>query len=213
LISMKQRQNSSRQDWKIETQPDGSARLTPATRRKLEPVGGWTLLFCGLSLWALCGFLLGAIHLGALRPGPDRAMVALCVVFLPLGGLLVWQGLWELFGREEWRASTDRLELRKAFLGFHRRQLYQGASLELVYSPADSWVGGGRYPSSYCESHLTFAQAAADPHTWWGLFVVTGDRRHCLHSSSRQPLTMEELRGLGDFLSAQTGWPLRVRKG
>jgi hypothetical protein len=198
--------------WSVEPEPDGSVRLTPEVR--VQPGASPTILVSGLSVWAVCGVLL----VRALLSGDRAIMPALILLFaasLPLGGLLVWQGLWELFGREEWYVGADRLEVRQSLFGFRRRRRYRGAALELVYSPADSWIEDGRYFPGYTyrQRHLTRAEAVGDPKTWWGLFIVAGGRRRCLQSSSRRPLTRKELHTLGAFLSARAGWPLRVRKG
>src|SRR5438132_398449 len=89
--------------WKLEEKPDGSLCIIP--RARSTRISGLWLVAAGLGCCGLAGLLFITLSRGS---GGWRSLRL--TLLLPLGLWLMGQGLWLAFGREEWRASADRLE-------------------------------------------------------------------------------------------------------
>jgi hypothetical protein len=155
-----------------------------------------------------CGF--GALLLAALSRGAGGWRSLRLTMLLPLGLLLLWQGLWRVFGREEWSVSDDLLEVRRTLLGFRRTRRFRGATLRLTAS--------GPGAASRAQRRLLRAARAGGrsqhgPPTWVGLSASDGHGQRRLAGSAPGSMRPEELRSLGELLSERTGWPLRLPAG
>src|SRR5437016_5421475 len=106
--------------WEIEVEPQGTVRMRPSHRP--ERGEGVPTLAIGIVLCLLCGL----VWLGG-RTGAKPEIVSLLVVFIPLAIVLVAEGLWEVFGREEWLVGRDQLELQQRLLGCRRSVRFRGA--------------------------------------------------------------------------------------
>jgi hypothetical protein len=199
--------------WNAGAEPDGTVRIT-LPRRESRSQG---LLLAGSGL--ICG-LMGALMIASLsRRVPTTvgggSWHAWRLTFLPaLGVLLIAEGLWLAFGREEWRVGTDRLEVTQGLFGLRRVRRFQAASLRLIAAA----TGGA---STRTQRRLLRAvragrRALNRKTSWQSLAVVTNRSHHRLASASSHGLSAEQLRSLGTWLAEQTGWPLLLpgaRKG
>src|SRR5437879_6131499 len=113
--------------WKLEPEPEGGVRVIPGDRASRS--SGLWLVAAGLGCCGLAGALFITLSRGA---GGWRGQRL--TLLLPLGLLLIGQGLWLAFGREEWRVNADLLEVHRCLFGLHRTRRFCAATLRLVGS-------------------------------------------------------------------------------
>jgi hypothetical protein len=163
--------------WKLEREPDETLRIAPDAR--LKRAHGATTLWAGLIIAGLCCALLaGGGITGRMKLLPIPA------VFLPIGLIILFQGLWEVFGDEAWRVRVNFLEVEQTLFRYRRAYRFQDATLKLVFGTNE------RYPE------LPRPLSSSTSSAWWGLLVVDRSGRRCLRSYSRTSSRKEDLRGL-----------------
>jgi hypothetical protein len=111
--------------WTLVTDQGGMLRIRPHDRA--HHALGLLLVAAGLGCCGFAGMLFAILSRGA---GGWRGLRL--TMLLPLGVLLIGQGLWLTFGREEWRVSADLLEVRRHLLGVRWARRFQGAALRLI---------------------------------------------------------------------------------
>jgi hypothetical protein len=188
--------------WKLEPGPDETVRVTVATRSSRS--SGLPLVAAGLCCEAMAG-----VTFVSLQGGTAGWRGLRLTLLLPLGLLLVGQGLRAAFGREEWRVGADLLEVTQGLFGLRRARCFRGASLRLVSSEI-SVSPRQRRLSRAARVGRGSSHAGG---SWWGLFAMDQRGKRCLYSTSRGSSRPDEVRALGEFLSERTGWPLvRIRQ-
>jgi hypothetical protein len=190
--------------WRIETGPHGTVRMR-SWRHPKRDMGVPTLVI-GIVLCLLCSLIWVCRRMGA-KP----EVVSSLVVFAPLAIVLVVEGLWEVFGTEEWLVGPDQLELRQRLLGCRRSVRFRGATLKLIRQRIVSYPQSLR-GLSVCYDDWLPGGRVTDSGVRWRLFVVERGRKRCLRSGTTDRLRRQEFRALGEFLSHRTGWPLIVHK-
>jgi hypothetical protein len=185
--------------WELKPGPEGTAHITVAARSSKS--SGLSLVAAGLGCSALAGVLFVSLQRGMAGWRGLR-----WTLLLPLGLLLVWQGLQVAFGREEWRVGADLLEVRQVLLGLRKVRRFRGASLRLVNSASSTSPRARRL---YRAARAGGGSSRAGG-SWWGLWVIDESGKRCLYSTSRGASRPEEVRALGEFLSERTGWALLV---
>src|SRR4051794_10730537 len=111
--------------WEVTQDEGGAWRIKP--RQRSRPTMGLLLVAAGLGC---CGFV-WLLFVKLNRGGGDWRSLRLTML-LPLGLLLIGQGIRTAFGREEWLASADLLEVQWSVWGFRRTRRFRGATLGLV---------------------------------------------------------------------------------
>lgn len=183
--------------WKLEPETEGTVRIIPGARSARSK--GLALVAAGLGCCVWAGVVFAGLAHGV---GGWRGQRL--TLLLPLGLLMLIQGLRAAFGREEWWVGADRLEVRQVLLGLRRVRRFRGARLQIVNSASSASPRAHRlYRAAQAGGRSSRAVGS-----WWGLFASDERGRQCLYSTSRGSSRPEEIRALGEFLAERTGWPL-----
>jgi hypothetical protein len=182
--------------WQVEELPDGTTCVTlPAWRRVATlAVAFLTVLLIARNLLRINRFPNFNIGPGAMQAGFTLLagfFVVLVVITIVLMLLEARAGfsyfVWPALSRMQWRVGSDFMEVRRTFWGRQWAEQHTGGRLEIT--TGWDWIRGIR------------VQLVLD-----GL-----GRRHILWDASFW--FFREIRTLGEYLAARTGWPLEGPSG
>jgi len=166
----------------VTRQPDGilqvrKLELAPRSQQRFTLL--WAVIWNGLGLFftaGIYGWLPGEVEVSA-APG-----VALWLpLFFALTGLSSLHYLvWTRLGREEWRVSRNRLEVRQFLLGLRRCRTHEAADLVIRRYHEKTWL------------------------------LEAGLKPQRLIMAGLEPAQLAALFDLGEQLARETGWKLRA---
>jgi hypothetical protein len=191
--------------WAVEVDPQGTLRMSP--RNHAMRVRGIPTLCGGILISLICGLLSAGARLGT-----TPEMIPLMMVFVPLGVILTAEGVWEVFGKVEWRARPNLLEVRKTLFHCRHSSRYTDATLNLVCRVTEPDPTMRQGLSSCYDDALLPDSITRRGGMWFTLSVEERGRRHCLWSFSRTRRLREDARAISELVSERTGWPLILQR-